>query len=124
MPPQGAWASEVGASSPYGFDSLPAVEHKVFWGAPEALRERLGSDFLGPETCVRALLASMSFVGRFLAPQMSHVGCKSGVFCQFILVSWGLFGALLFGRFSLRLSSGIWSLRALRDKRRIGLSTC
>ena len=81
--------------------------YKSFFCAPEALQERSGSDFLGPETCVRALLASMSFVGRFLAPKMNHFGLNNCVFCQFVLVSWGLFGALVFGRFSLRLSSEI-----------------
>ena len=84
--------------------------------APEALQERSGSDFVGPETCVRALLASMSLVGRFSAPRMSHLGLKSRVLCQFVLVSWGLLGALFFGRFSRRLSSGIWSLHSLREQ--------
>ena len=65
---------------------------------------------------MRALLASMSFVERFLPLKMSHFSLKSGVFGQFALVSWGLVWALSFGRFSLRLSSGIWSLPALRKK--------
>ena len=37
-------------------------------------------------------------------------------FCEFILVSLGRFGALVFGRFSLRLSSETKSFRALREK--------
>ena len=52
----------------------------------------------------------------FWLPKTAIMASKIVFFCEFILVSWGLFGALVFGRFSLRLSSEIKSFRALREK--------
>ena len=65
---------------------------------------------------MRALLASMVFLERFLAPKNNNLGIENGVFCECVLASLGICWALVFGRFSLRLSSGIWSLRAWREK--------
>ena len=66
---------------------------------------------------MRALLASMVFFfERFLAPKKSNFGIENDVFCECILASLGICWALVFGRFSLHLSSEIWSLRALREK--------
>ena len=65
---------------------------------------------------MRALLASMVFFERFLAPKNSNFGIENDVFCECILASLGICWALVFGRFSLRLSSEIQSFRALREK--------
>ena len=58
----------------------------------------------------------MLFLERFVAPKNNNFGFENGVFCELILVSLGRFGALVFGRFSLRLSSEIQSFRASREK--------
>ena len=58
----------------------------------------------------------MMCLERFLAPKNGNIGFENCVFCEFILVSLGRFGALVFGRFSLRLSSEIQSFRASREK--------
>ena len=65
---------------------------------------------------MRALLASMVFFERFLAPKNSNFGVENDVFCECILASLGICWALVFGRFSRRLSSEIKSFRALREK--------
>ena len=65
---------------------------------------------------MRALLASMVFFERILAPKNSNFDIKNDVFCECILASLGICWALVFGRFSLRLSSEIKSFRALREK--------
>ena len=65
---------------------------------------------------MRALLASMVFFEQFLAPKNSNFGTENDVFCECILASLGICLALVFGRFSLRLSSEIQSFRALREK--------
>ena len=58
----------------------------------------------------------MVFFERFLAPKNSNFGIENDVFCECILASLGICWALVFGRFSLRLSSEIQSFRALREK--------
>ena len=58
----------------------------------------------------------MVFFERFLAPKNSNFGIENDVFCECILASLGICWALVFGRFSLRLSSEIQSFRASREK--------